>query len=85
MVYLFHNTKQRQENRQMTVQKKNISLPMEVILDSIADGVFTIDTEKNITSFNKAAERITGIPESMPLDKSALMFFTPIFASHHVP
>jgi PAS domain S-box-containing protein len=45
----------------MTI-KKNISLPMEVILDSIADGVFTIDTEKNITSFNKAAERITGIP-----------------------
>ena len=45
----------------MAVQKKNISLPMEVILDSIADGVFTIDTEKNITFFNKAAERITGI------------------------
>jgi PAS domain S-box-containing protein len=45
----------------MLKQKKNISLPMDVILDSIADGVFTIDTEKNITSFNKAAERITGI------------------------
>lgn len=45
----------------MAGQKKNISLPMDVILDSIADGVFTIDTEKNITSFNKAAERITGI------------------------
>ncbi len=46
----------------MPEQKNNISLPMDVILDSIADGVFTIDTEKNITSFNKAAERITGIP-----------------------
>jgi len=30
------------------------------ILDSIADGVFTIDGEKRITSFNRAAERITG-------------------------
>jgi len=30
------------------------------ILDSIADGVFTIDNDKNITSFNRAAERITG-------------------------
>jgi PAS domain S-box-containing protein len=30
------------------------------ILDSIADGVFTVDKEWNITSFNKAAEQITG-------------------------
>ncbi|HTG01339.1 MAG TPA: sigma 54-interacting transcriptional regulator [Nitrospirota bacterium] len=33
-----------------------------VILDSIADGVFTVDNDWNITSFNRAAERITGIP-----------------------
>jgi len=33
-----------------------------VILDSIADGVFTVDREWNITSFNRAAERITGMP-----------------------
>ena len=45
----------------MTTKKKSLDLPMDVILDSIADGVFTIDTDKNITSFNKAAERITGI------------------------
>jgi PAS domain S-box-containing protein len=30
------------------------------ILDSIADGVFTVDLEWNITSFNRAAETITG-------------------------
>ena len=30
------------------------------ILDSIADGVFTVDDEWSITSFNKSAERITG-------------------------
>jgi PAS domain S-box-containing protein len=30
------------------------------ILDSIADGVFTVDDEWRITSFNKSAERITG-------------------------
>ncbi|MCP4716525.1 MAG: PAS domain S-box protein [Deltaproteobacteria bacterium] len=34
---------------------------LKTILDSIADGVFTIDMDKNITSFNRAAERITGI------------------------
>ena len=32
-----------------------------IILDSIADGVFTVDREWRITSFNKAAEKITGI------------------------
>jgi len=31
------------------------------ILDSIADGVFTVDTDWRITSFNKAAEKITGV------------------------
>ncbi len=34
----------------------------DAILDSIADGVFTVDSEWRIRSFNRAAERITGIP-----------------------
>ena len=33
-----------------------------VILDSIADGVFAVDTDWKICSFNRAAEEITGIP-----------------------
>ncbi len=33
----------------------------EIILDSIADGVFTVNREWRITSFNRAAEEITGI------------------------
>ena len=33
----------------------------DVILDSIADGVFTVDSDWRITSFNSAAERITGV------------------------
>lgn len=32
----------------------------ELILDSVADGVFTIDEEFRITLFNKAAQKITG-------------------------
>ena len=34
----------------------------DVILDSIADGVFTVDQHWKITSFNRAAEKITGVP-----------------------
>jgi PAS domain S-box-containing protein len=33
----------------------------DVILDSIADGVFTVDRDWTITSFNKAARKITGV------------------------
>ncbi|HOW57784.1 MAG TPA: sigma 54-interacting transcriptional regulator [Smithellaceae bacterium] len=32
-----------------------------IILDSIADGVFTVDQDWLITSFNRAAEKITGV------------------------
>lgn len=40
-----------------------------VILKSIADGVFTVDEGRIITSFNPAAERITGIPSSRAIGK----------------
>ena len=33
----------------------------QIILDSIADGVFTIGLDWKITYFNRAAEKITGI------------------------
>jgi PAS domain S-box-containing protein len=35
--------------------------PTDAILESISDGVFTVDLEWRITSFNRAAEEITGI------------------------
>ena len=34
----------------------------DIILDSITDGVFTVDRGWHITSFNRAAEEITGVP-----------------------
>lgn len=40
---------------------EKISAPQDIILDSIADGVFTIDMDWKITSFNHAAEKITGV------------------------
>jgi len=49
----------------MTSKKRQLPAqhdPMwtRLILDNIADGVFTVDREGRITSFNKAAEKITG-------------------------
>ena len=35
--------------------------PTEAILESISDGVFTVDLDWRITSFNRAAEEITGV------------------------
>jgi PAS domain S-box-containing protein len=37
------------------------NLPLEDVLDSIADGLFTVDADWNVTYFNGAAQRITGI------------------------
>ncbi len=41
--------------------KKNCDERETVILDSVNEGVFTVDQEWRITTFNAAAERITGI------------------------
>jgi PAS domain S-box-containing protein len=41
----------------------------DVILDSITEGVFTVDSDWCITSFNRAAEEITGIPRKKALDQ----------------
>ncbi len=40
-----------------------------VILDSIADGVFTVDDSWHITSFNRAAEKITGVKREEAIGK----------------
>lgn len=39
--------------------------PTKAILESISDGVFTVDLNWRITSFNRAAEEITGIPRNI--------------------
>ncbi len=40
------------------------------ILESISDGVFTVDTDFTITSFNRAAEAITGIPREQAIGRT---------------
>jgi PAS domain S-box-containing protein len=41
----------------------------QIILDSIADGVFTVNLDFQITSFNRAAEMITGFSRRRALGK----------------
>ena len=48
---------------------------MEVILNSIADGVFTIDQDKTITTFNQAAEKITGISRKQAIGQKCFDVF----------
>jgi len=47
----------------------------EVILDSIADGVFTVDDDWKITSFNRAAEQITGVPRGQAIGQKCFDVF----------
>ena len=47
----------------------------KVILSSIADGVFTVDSQRVITSFNPAAEKITGIPASKAIGQQCYDIF----------
>jgi len=45
------------------------TIPFKTVLDSIADGVFTVDLDWNITFFNRAAEEITGVPAAEALGR----------------
>ena len=48
---------------------------LETILDSIADGVFTINLDREITSFNRAAERITGVARDQAIGQKCFDVF----------
>lgn len=48
---------------------------LSIILDSVADGIFTVDQEFNIQSFNRAAERIIGISKAEALGQKCYHVF----------
>jgi len=50
-------------------------LGLRVILDSIADGVFTVDGEWRITTFNRAAEQITGFSRQEAIGQKCFDIF----------
>jgi len=53
--------------------KRNMLL--KTILDSITEGVFTVDKDFRITFFNQAAERITGFSKDMAIGKKCYEIF----------
>lgn len=54
------------------VEKSKI---FDIILNSVADGVFTIDNESKITFMNEAAEKITGYPRKEALGRNCYDIF----------
>ncbi|MCA1961809.1 MAG: sigma 54-interacting transcriptional regulator, partial [Desulfomonile sp.] len=59
----------------MKLQDRLTPDDMRMILDSIADGVFTVDEHFVITSFNRAAQKITGVPEAEALGRKCCEVF----------
>jgi len=45
------------------------------LLDSVPDGVFTVDADWHVTSFNRAAEQITGIPRQQAIGRPCCEVF----------
>lgn len=60
-------------------------LTSETILESISDGVFTIDNEWRITYFNSAAEKITGILRDQAIGLSCCEVFKSNMCESHCP
>ena len=58
-----------------TLSYEDCKAQAESILESISDGVFTINSHWLITFFNQAAEKITGIPRRLALGKPCYEIF----------
>ncbi len=61
ILYLVRPLKTPSMNLKHFFMLQDIKNHTKIILDSIADGVFTVDSDWKISSFNRAAEKITGI------------------------
>jgi len=59
----------------MKPSKYAISEFQQIICDSLADGVFTVDMDQRVTSFNRAAEKITGISREEAIGKRCFEVF----------
>ncbi len=56
-------------------ERKKPDPMLEIILNSSANGVFTIDLQQRVTSFNRAAELITGISRKQAIGQKCFDVF----------
>ncbi len=68
-------------------KQANASKPAttDAILESISDGVFTVDAEWCITTFNRAAEEITGVPREEAIGQRCSEVFRSSMCSADCP
>jgi PAS domain S-box-containing protein len=66
-------------------RKSTAGTPTDAILDSISDGVFTVDLQWRITSFNRAAEEITKVSRSEALGRLCSEVFRSSLCGEHCP
>ena len=57
----------------------------QAILDSLSEGVFTVDTDWRITSFNCSAENITGVPRNEALGQLCSDVLHSTLCERHCP
>lgn len=69
----------------LTAQLYQETMRLQTILNSIADGVFTVDTNFRIANFNPAAERITGFKKEEVMGKSCHLIFRSEFCGEKCP
>jgi PAS domain S-box-containing protein len=69
----------------LTAQLYQETMRLQAILNSIGDGVFTVDTNFRITNFNPAAERITGFGREEVIGKSCHTVFRSQFCGKGCP
>jgi PAS domain S-box-containing protein len=62
------------EKRSNKANKSAVITTNDAILESISDGVFTVDAEWRVTSYNHAAEKITGIFRKEAIGRPARVF-----------
>ncbi len=63
------------DKKSVKPKKPPVTSGTEAILESISDGVFTVDLDWNVTWFNRAAENITGIPRLEALGRKCCDVF----------
>ncbi|NTV13008.1 MAG: sigma 54-interacting transcriptional regulator [Desulfobulbaceae bacterium] len=79
------NEKGQQMGGIITFHDDGAALQNQIILASIADGIFTVDRNWTITSFNRAAEKITGWDDNEAIGRPCSEIFRSSFCGEECP